>query len=71
MNVSVSNVYIGVFLHMCMLYYKNQTKLMAYANKEPNALATEVWTLKGLDNAEHWSGLLAHLCLHNIQHSVF
>lgn len=33
---------------------------MAYANKEPNALATEVWTLNGLANAEHWSGLLAH-----------
>lgn len=60
MNVSVSNVYIDVFLHMCMLYYKNQTKLTAYANKEPNALATEVWTLNGLDNAEHWSGLLTH-----------
>lgn len=49
-----------MYFYMCMLYYKNQTKLTAYANKEPIALATEVWTLNGLDNAEHWSGLLTH-----------
>lgn len=53
MNISISNVYIDVFVHICMLYYKNQTKLTAYANKESNAFATEVWTLNGLDNAEH------------------